>query len=612
MKKIIYITILILISTLSFGQENCNNGIDDDNDGKVDLNDTDCICDTTSVRSMIPNQSFEKFDYCPYKYPDNSISTTSWIHANNSRVDYVNCGIDLSENEISKSGLMPYPDGDGIIGSLFSRNKKGYIGTCLLAPMLAGEDYQLTLDISVLIATGYASLGDPSKLSGSENEKISTLKVEDLDPINITLYGTSNCSNLPLTSDVYYNIFQSPPTYGPKWVEIGSATYTPASKWEKLTITFTPSVNIAAIIFGSPQKLPITYPNVPARGPYKAPMFLFDNLVLNKSTLFGVNIKRSGTFCENNLMLTANPTIATSMNIKYQWYKNGVALVGEVNSTYSIQFNTKNYGNYAVKITDNLSCILSSPYNVNNTIPEPNVIITQPTCTINTGTITITTPAKEYSFDKGETWTTNNVLTLLTPKTYFIKTRNILNCESSKIVVINDLIIFPDIYAASPITYQQNAISKELTAGGTNLLWYTSESGGTGSAIAPIPQTAILGSTNYYVSQTINDCEDNNRKKITVNVIPIPFSFNYPHFFTPNDDGLNDIWNIPDFVEQNEAIIYIYDRYGKLLYFIKPNDLGWNGTYNKYLLPSSDYWFKAVYKENGEIKEFKSHFTLKR
>jgi gliding motility-associated-like protein len=611
--KVTYLVFIFFFSLSILSQEKCNNGIDDDGDGKIDLNDSDCICDTTSVRSIIPNHSFEEFDDCPYTYPQNYITATSWIQVNNSRVNYINCGIDLLKNEIFKSGLMPYPDGSGIIGSLFTGNKKGYVGTCLLSPMIAGEEYQLTLDVAALIVSGIAGLGDPTKNTGVKIEDNPSLENElDLDPINITLYGSNSCSNLPLTSDIYYNIFQSPPTYGPKWIEIGSATYTPASKWGKLTITFIPTIDIEAIIIGSPQKLPLSYPYVPSRGPYKAPMFLFDNLVLNKSTLFGVNIKRSGAFCENNLVLTANPTIKVSLNIQYQWYKEGIAIQGATNPNISIPNNIINFGNYIIKITDNLSCILSSPYNVNNTIPEPSISIIQPTCTVNTGTITITSPAKEYSFDNGKTWTANNTATLLTPKTYFIKIRNIANCEAAKLVVINDLIKFPAIYIVSPITYQQNAISKELTAGGTNLLWYTSESGGIGSAIAPTPQTTILGSTNYYVSQTLNGCEDSNRKKITVDVIPIPYSFNYPHYFTPNGDGINDIWNINDFVKQNEAMIYIYDKYGKLLKLITPDDFGWDGKYNGIELPSSDYWFKAVYKENGKIAEFKSHFTLKR
>ncbi|HEX8517050.1 MAG TPA: gliding motility-associated C-terminal domain-containing protein [Bacteroidia bacterium] len=71
----------------------------------------------------------------------------------------------------------------------------------------------------------------------------------------------------------------------------------------------------------------------------------------------------------------------------------------------------------------------------------------------------------------------------------------------------------------TPVVYCQNAAASPLTATGSNLLWYTAASGGTGSATAPTPSTAVLGSTNYYVSSTTGGCES-ARSIITVTVNP--------------------------------------------------------------------------------------------
>ena len=60
--------------------------------------------------------------------------------------------------------------------------------------------------------------------------------------------------------------------------------------------------------------------------------------------------------------------------------------------------------------------------------------------------------------------------------------------------------------------------ASQLTAGGTNLLWYTTASGGTGSSTAPTPSTAAAGTTIYYVTQTIGTIESTPRRAITVNV----------------------------------------------------------------------------------------------
>ncbi len=90
-------------------------------------------------------------------------------------------------------------------------------------------------------------------------------------------------------------------------------------------------------------------------------------------------------------------------------------------------------------------------------------------------------------------------------------------------------------------------------------------------------------------------------------------TISYPNYFTPNGDGYNDTWNIIGLTPEFEAKIYIFDRYGKLLKEINPYKTnGWDGIYNGTPMPSTDYWFRIEYKQNGETKEFRSHFSLKR
>lgn len=106
---------------------------------------------------------------------------------------------------------------------------------------------------------------------------------------------------------------------------------------------------------------------------------------------------------------------------------------------------------------------------------------------------------------------------------------------------------------------------------------------------------------------TINDIYGNcGDRTVTFTVIK------YPKFFTPNGDGYNDTWNIFDLKDNPEALISIFDRYGKLIKQISPNGIGWDGTYNGNQLPSTDYWFVVDYKYENENRTFKAHFTMKR
>lgn len=101
--------------------------------------------------------------------------------------------------------------------------------------------------------------------------------------------------------------------------------------------------------------------------------------------------------------------------------------------------------------------------------------------------------------------------------TYYVS-QSQTGCESPRAsitVTINPLPLAPTV--SSPVNYCQGATAVPLTASGSNLLWYTTATGGTGSATAPTPSTSTIGSTNYYVSQTTNGCEG-PRATITVTI----------------------------------------------------------------------------------------------
>lgn len=85
----------------------------------------------------------------------------------------------------------------------------------------------------------------------------------------------------------------------------------------------------------------------------------------------------------------------------------------------------------------------------------------------------------------------------------------------------------------------------------------------------------------------------------------------FPKFFTPNNDGENDTWQVYGISStfQSETKILIYNRYGKLLKELSPLEKGWDGFFNGQILPTDDYWFSVIL-EDGRI--FKNHFTLKR
>ncbi len=112
------------------------------------------------------------------------------------------------------------------------------------------------------------------------------------------------------------------------------------------------------------------------------------------------------------------------------------------------------------------------------------------------------------------------VTTVAGSTTYYVSQTS--GCESVRLPIVVDITaILAAPAVASPVSYCQNVTATALTATGTNLTWYTTATGGTGSANAPTPLTTVAGTTNYYVSQK-NNCGESARTPISVVINATP------------------------------------------------------------------------------------------
>ncbi|WP_298420798.1 T9SS type B sorting domain-containing protein [uncultured Kordia sp.] len=117
---------------------------------------------------------------------------------------------------------------------------------------------------------------------------------------------------------------------------------------------------------------------------------------------------------------------------------------------------------------------------------------------------------------------------------------------------------------------------------------------------SPIFNNLFAGQLTVYV-------RDKNGCGVVSKEISLLF---YPKFFTPNNDGHNDFWQIISSEYELDLRIHVFDRYGKLLTILKPESTGWDGTFHGRKLPSSDYWFMVERPSNNQT--YTGHFTLKR
>lgn len=124
---------------------------------------------------------------------------------------------------------------------------------------------------------------------------------------------------------------------------------------------------------------------------------------------------------------------------------------------------------------------------------------------------------------------------------------------------------------------------------------YYTKTGGLGNQL--FPGDEISNSQRIFIYNI--DPDDANCFKETsffVTICTVNTNQTFPSFFTPNADGINDIWRVSSDIPI--LSIHIFDRFGQPLATIA-QDSGWDGSSNGRKMPSNTYWYKVIYEDNS-------------
>ena len=301
--------------------EICDNSEDDDNDGLIDMNDEDCVCKPLEQLSLIPNPSFENQDCCPDGHSKLSCAS-DWVQASEGTPDYFHsCNYDGSFFSLPQ----PIPNGEGFAGIIDGSftgklipELKEYLGSCLLEPLKIDTFYRLDF------YTGFMD----SKTSPD---------------IIITLFGTTNCTNLPFGIG---NTSFGCPANSPNWMELGSVSLSGENQWVRSNIRFKASAEITAIAIGPSCKLRASTNNT---------YHFLDQIILKEDTKFDLGVQAKGEPCTDDFVLK----VKEQQGHNYQWYKDGIAIPNEVSESLH---NPPGEGQYQIRLQNNKGCEISNQY----------------------------------------------------------------------------------------------------------------------------------------------------------------------------------------------------------------------------------------------------------
>jgi gliding motility-associated-like protein len=100
------------------------------------------------------------------------------------------------------------------------------------------------------------------------------------------------------------------------------------------------------------------------------------------------------------------------------------------------------------------------------------------------------------------------------------------------------------------------------------------------------PVTAAVNDILYRITATnkVNGCTDTD--SVWVKMVTTIY---VPNAFTPNNDGLHDVWRIPALAGYPNSTVTIYNRYSQKIYEAKGNGRPWDGTYKGAAQPIGAY-----------------------
>lgn len=297
-----------------------------------------------------------------------------------------------------------------------------------------------------------------------------------------------------------------------------------------------------------------------------------------------------------NSMIGTSLSSSLPSGLTFAYYATENNAITSTNPLNSIFTNTiPNQQTIYVKVLDGINCygILPIELNVNTFNPSNFNDETIYLCNGSSQTLSVASGFSSYNWSNGET---DNSITVNTSGTYSVTVTDVNGCEKTKRFEII-LSSSATITSVDVNDFSGNNNSINISVSGSGNYEYSID--GTDFQESPFFSNLEPNEYNIYVND-INGCPQ---------VSQSVYVLDYPHFFTPNEDGINDIWRIKRIQFLENATISIFDRFGKLIISYSENYVGWNGKLNGFDLPSTDYWF-VITLNNG--RTIKGNFSLVR
>jgi len=278
----------------------------------------------------------------------------------------------------------------------------------------------------------------------------------------------------------------------------------------------------------------------------------------------------------------AIPSGGTSSNGLYS-----IEWSGGVSGGVAILQDSLCFGTWKATVTDNVGCVDSTFFEIGQPEPMELTALGSPALcrdSCNARVVLNSPDAVEYSYNGGMTWVLDNVGFICPDSLTDVGIRNELGCElfdslfldnpvaftadfnvnPSPTTIQNPLVTFQDISVPGPIARTRFLIGDPV---------FAEENSRISSYRFPTDTAGEYLIT--LISESENGCIDTTSNILTINDDLLWF---IPNSFSPNGDGINDIWKpIGSTVDLSSYSCKLYDRWGRQVFHTTNIEQGWNG-----------------------------------
>lgn len=249
--------------------------------------------------------------------------------------------------------------------------------------------------------------------------------------------------------------------------------------------------------------------------------------------------------------------------------------------------------------------------------PVPNIAINNPTACgkvdlTNANIISGSTPDISYSYwmDAATTLGIPNANAVTESGTYYITASSTSGCSITRpiVVTVNPFPVFT-VTDPKPVVYPQRTIdltsAVNQNAGLTYTYWLDS------LTRRPVANPRAVDKRGRYFIKATNIYGCSLVQPVNAIIVPPPSPIVYaPTAFTPNNDGLNDVFRIKIIGETSVNQLRVYNRWGQVVYDDPDLTSNWSGKLKGVELPVGVYiwilegvdtYFKKSFAQKGLI-----------